>query len=149
MEAGLPSGTFSTADEALEANREVLVVPGSIDSKQSRGANRLICQGATPIVDDETFDDQLFSLFGLFKQEDARKRKENGLSTFDRRLMDAIAASPLSMEELHGLAAQASAGPWSPARTNAWVARMMSEERVVRYPGGRCGAVVEGSRLVS
>mgnify|MGYP003376058332 CR=1 FL=1 len=30
VEAGLPSGTFSTADEALAANREVLVVPGSI-----------------------------------------------------------------------------------------------------------------------
>lgn len=34
MEAGLPSGMFTTADDALEAGKEVLVVPGSIHSKQ-------------------------------------------------------------------------------------------------------------------
>ena len=33
VEAGLPSGTFSTADEALEAGRDVLVVPGAITSE--------------------------------------------------------------------------------------------------------------------
>ena len=65
VEAGLPSGTFSTADEALAANREVLVVPGAVTSRQSLGANRLICQGATPVVDDETFHDALFSTFGV------------------------------------------------------------------------------------
>lgn len=49
VEAGLPSGTFSTADDALSSNREVLVVPGAITSPTSRGANRLLYQGATPI----------------------------------------------------------------------------------------------------
>lgn len=71
VEAGLPSGTFSTADEALSANREVLVVPGCVTSPSSRGANRLIYQGATPIVDDETFEDQLLALFGCLRQETA------------------------------------------------------------------------------
>lgn len=51
VEASLPSGTFSTADFALEANRDVLVVPGSIFSAECRGCNRLIRQGATPITD--------------------------------------------------------------------------------------------------
>lgn len=69
VEAGLPSGTFSTADEALSAGREVLVVPGAITSASSRGANRLLYQGAMPIVDDESFADALFSIFGLLKQE--------------------------------------------------------------------------------
>ncbi len=46
VEAGLPSGTFSTADEALAANRDVLVVPGAITAASSRGANRLLYQGA-------------------------------------------------------------------------------------------------------
>lgn len=64
IEAGLPSGTFTTADEALEANKEVFAIPGPITSKLSRGANRLIYQGATPIVDEETFADQLYALFG-------------------------------------------------------------------------------------
>jgi DNA processing protein len=51
LEAGLPSGTFSTADYALAAGRDVLVVPGSIFAPECRGSNRLIHQGATPISD--------------------------------------------------------------------------------------------------
>ncbi|MBQ3105950.1 MAG: DNA-processing protein DprA, partial [Eggerthellaceae bacterium] len=71
VEAGLPSGTFSTADEALAASRDVLVVPGAITSASSHGANRLIAQGAVPIVDDESFSDALFSIFGCLRQESA------------------------------------------------------------------------------
>ena len=51
VEAGLPSGTFSTADAALDAGRDVLAVPGSIFSPESRGSNRLIRQGATMVND--------------------------------------------------------------------------------------------------
>ena len=40
VEAGLPSGTFSTADEALAANRDVLVVPGPITSPTSLGGEQ-------------------------------------------------------------------------------------------------------------
>lgn len=149
VEAGLPSGTFSTADEALEANRDVLVVPGSIDSSQSRGANRLIYQGAVPIVDDETFDDQLFSLFGLLKQEDMRAKEADALTLFDQQLMDALTASPLTAEEVHAHAAGAAEGVWKAAQTNAWMARMMATGSVVRYPGGRYGAAVKGQPLVS
>lgn len=64
VEAGLPSGTFSAVDQALAAGREVLAVPGPITSMQSKGTNRLIWQGATPVVDDETFLDALYSLYG-------------------------------------------------------------------------------------
>jgi DNA processing protein len=51
VEAGLPSGTFSTADHALDAGRTVLAVPGSVFSENSRGCNRLILQGAHPVTD--------------------------------------------------------------------------------------------------
>lgn len=63
VEAGLPSGTFSTADEALAANREVLAVPGSIFSKTSAGSNALLAQGATPMIDAESLDAVLARLF--------------------------------------------------------------------------------------
>lgn len=141
VEAGLPSGTFTTADDALEASREVLVVPGSIDSKQSRGANRLIYQGATPVVDDETFDDQLFYIFGLLKMEDARPRPELALTDLDETLLDALTASPLTLEEVHGLAMQTSEDPWSASSTNAWIARMTAQGLVTRFPGGSYGAI--------
>ena len=64
VEAGLPSGTFGLADCALAADREVLAVPGPITSASSAGPNRLICQGATPIVDDSAFHDALSRLYG-------------------------------------------------------------------------------------
>ena len=51
VEASLPSGTFSTADFALDAGRSVLVVPGSIFAPECRGSNRLLRQGATPVTD--------------------------------------------------------------------------------------------------
>lgn len=59
VEAGLPSGTFSTADHALASGRDVFAVPGSIFASECRGANRLIRQGAVPITDVSELADAL------------------------------------------------------------------------------------------
>lgn len=64
VEAGLPSGTFSTADDALAAGRDVLAVPGSIMSPESRGSNRLIAQGAGVITDVSDLAAALRSVLG-------------------------------------------------------------------------------------
>lgn len=50
IEAGEKSGTLVTARMALDYNRDVLAVPGSIFSSNSKGSNNLIRQGATPIT---------------------------------------------------------------------------------------------------
>lgn len=51
VEAGVDSGTLITANLALDYNREVWAVPGSINSEMSKGTNQLILEGAKPLVD--------------------------------------------------------------------------------------------------
>ncbi|MGD8327891.1 MAG: DNA-processing protein DprA [Acidobacteriota bacterium] len=48
IEAARRSGTKITVKYALEYDREVLAVPGPIDSRTSEGANELILEGAAP-----------------------------------------------------------------------------------------------------
>ena len=143
VEAGLPSGTFSTADEALAADRDVLVVPGAITSASSRGANRLLYQGATPIVDDEAFADALFSLFGCLKQEcvssfgeTAAVAKADGP---DDPIVEALRAQALNMEELYEIAragcGRIDAREWRMER----LVRAEGAGAIARYPDGRWG----------
>ena len=51
IEAGKSSGALITANMALEQNREVMAVPGSILSPASKGPNRLIQEGAKRVLD--------------------------------------------------------------------------------------------------
>ncbi len=96
VEASLPSGTFSTADHALEADREVLVVPGSILSPECRGSNRLLVQGATPITDVS----ELAAVLGLLgAPEDAEHTVSHDLSRRDA-IMTALVANPMRPDDL-------------------------------------------------
>ncbi|MCA9359227.1 DNA-processing protein DprA [Candidatus Kaiserbacteria bacterium] len=53
IEAGEKSGTLITARLATDYNRELLVVPGSIFSKNSAGTHQFLKLGATPVTSSE------------------------------------------------------------------------------------------------
>lgn len=48
-EAALKSGSLITTEHALEHGKDVFVVPGPINSEQSKGTNSLLREGAIPI----------------------------------------------------------------------------------------------------
>lgn len=143
VEAGLPSGTFSTADAALAAGREVLVVPGAITSPASRGANRLIYQGAVPIVDDEAFADALMATFGCLRQERAGSAppppEPRGA---EAALLAALRAEPLGMEALRDLALRHRRGTDALTWLMVWLAEAQRDGLVAQYPDGRYGPCV-------
>lgn len=73
IEASKKSGTLITARLALDYNRDVLAVPGSIHWPNSVGPNWLIREGATPITNSE----DLLEALGL-----ENKQAEKSLSLF-------------------------------------------------------------------
>lgn len=142
-EAGIPSGTFSTADEAISANRDVLVIPGAITSKNSHGSNRLIYQGATPIIDDETFLDELHALFGCLrcKQISSNVLHEN-LSSEDKTMLEALNSSSLSVDELMFVARSFTRDENLLAWTMTWVAKAKAAGWIAQYNDGTYGPCV-------
>ena len=61
VEAALKSGSLITARLGLEQNRDILAIPGNIDSPISKGTNYLIQQGARLVMDSMDILDE----FGL------------------------------------------------------------------------------------
>lgn len=57
-EASARSGTMNTVMHALQQGKDVYAIPGNITSPMSAGCNKLIEQGATPIINIEAFVDQ-------------------------------------------------------------------------------------------
>ena len=70
IEAEEKSGTLITARMALDYNREVLAVPGNINSPNSKGTNKLIQNGATPV----TSSDDILEALG-FKIDETSKQE--------------------------------------------------------------------------
>ncbi len=96
IEAREKSGTLITARLAVEYNRELLVVPGSIFNENSRGTHQFLRLGATAIT---SSDDILVSL-GLEKRtgENFASLRDD-LSDDEKRVLDII-ATPRSRDEL-------------------------------------------------
>jgi DNA processing protein len=92
VEARERSGALITADFALELGREVFAVPGEITAALSAGTNRLIRQGAAPLLGVE---DVLVAL-GI----EARKAEPPPVSPAAESIRALLADGPAGMDEL-------------------------------------------------
>lgn len=135
VEAGLPSGTFLTADFALDAGRIVMAVPGSIRAPESRGTNRLIRQGAAVVTDMSELGDELAALELMPHREDEGKWSHD--SVVDGRGHDAIAralvADAMRPDDV------AWALGLSVTHVMVELSRLEDSGVVRRYPDGRYG----------
>lgn len=105
-EAGMPSGTFSTARFASDAGREVLVFPGSVFSPNSTGSNYLIASdpNVLPVWDHACLEVAYSRVFGRLRHEggglERATQAEQVLQGWEQGLLDSLEASPAKPGEL-------------------------------------------------
>jgi DNA processing protein len=100
VEAARGSGTMRTVESALEQGRDVMAVPGPITSPTSEGTNRLIRDGAEPLL--EMGD--LLRHYGLAEGANgAEEALKDSLTVAGGR--EAQLALPLSLSEFEALVA--------------------------------------------
>lgn len=100
VEARERSGALITADFALELGREVFAVPGEITAALSAGTNRLIRQGAAPLLGAE----DVLTALGL----EATPRPPAAVTDAAARILGLVTDAPQGQDELvrvSGLAA--------------------------------------------
>jgi DNA processing protein len=88
IEAPINSGALITARIALENNREVMAVPGKIDSPLSKGAHRLIKDGAKLVESVEDVMDAL-GYIGQQLQKHVSSSAKQARERIERPLFDA------------------------------------------------------------
>ncbi|MFC2019457.1 DNA-processing protein DprA [Chloroflexota bacterium] len=97
VEAGESSGAMITANLALEQNREVFAVPGSILSPASKGTNRLIQEGAKMVRD---FSDIVQELNLTAVAQQIEMKEVIPSSETESRLLKQLGAEPTHIDEV-------------------------------------------------
>ena len=100
VEAGLDSGALITATFAIEQDREVFAVPGNITAPQSQGTNRLIRDGAHPLLDPQDIL-EILNLTMVTQQRAARTILPADAT--EAQLLKTLGNEPLHIDEVSHL----------------------------------------------
>lgn len=93
VEAGRRSGSLITVEAALEQGRDVFVVPGRIGDVLSEGCNRLILQGAVPVLSPE-------DILAYYSLETCSKEADIEISSLEEKIYKLLQEKPLHMDAL-------------------------------------------------
>lgn len=133
VEAALKSGSLITAQMALDLNREVLAIPGSIHATQSHGCHALIRQGAKLVQNAQDVLEELqlapqqqVSLFA----EAMKVGEEAGSSNNLHPLLTHMGFDPVSLDALQARCGLDTAG------LQAQLLTLELDGAVGRLPGG-------------
>jgi len=96
IEAGEKSGALITAKFAIEQNREVFAVPGSVLSPMSRGTNDLIGEGAMPMTNPRA----VLEALRIEEGSRAEKPREQPLSDIEQMVLRVLAQDSLHIDEI-------------------------------------------------
>ena len=92
IEASNKSGSLITVNYALEQNKNVMAVPGSIFNEGSKGCNLLIRDGAFPFLERE----DLYSFFNITKV----KENNIGKNSIENQLLNVIQKEPIHIDKI-------------------------------------------------
>jgi DNA processing protein len=143
VEAPLRSGALITARVALEYNREVMAVPGKIDSPLSKGSNLLIKQGAKLVGSVEDVTEALGHIGQQLQEhvsESAEKTREKveaplfdvsqlKLSEAEKMIYDCLSHEPVHIEQIIAEA------DLSPGNINAGLISLQLKGLIKQLPG--------------
>jgi len=112
VEAAQKSGSLITARYALEQNREVFAIPGSIHNPMARGCHQLIRQGAKLVESANDILEELHlpaaknTLYPIKTATNIHENPEDSHKALDpdhQKLLKCLAYEPTSIDELVGI----------------------------------------------
>lgn len=136
VEAGETSGALITARFAAEQGREVFAVPGNIHAPGSIGTNRLIQQGARPLLDCQ----ELLEVLDLsLVNERMEIRQVLPADPVEARLLAILSSQPLHVDDIRTQAEL-------PIETVSASLALMELKGIVRQVGGMHYVAVREAR---
>ena len=129
VEGAKGSGAMITVDFAGDQGRDVFAVPGGIYSPQSAMPNRLIVEGATPVL-------SAWEILEYYRWAErpaavpAEKVQKPELSEEERRIVEPLKIEEMSFDEL------AAASGIPPAQLNSHLTILELRGIIVKAPGG-------------
>lgn len=135
VEGGHNSGAMITVNDALDENRDVFAVPGSIYSPLSEAPNKLIVDGARPVVSAW----EILDHYRWAERDEVlpAKKPTIELSDEERSIVLPLTEQPLSFEEI------VQTTQILPSKLNSYLTMLELRGIIVKAPGGMYRAYLD------